>query len=67
MRVPVGTVLDALLIESTVGILRPLPFAANTIPSGFVILYPDITQFYYDLYIKDAKGGIYWIILLDIP
>jgi hypothetical protein len=57
MRVPVGTVLEALLIVSTVGILRPLPFEANIIPSEFVILYPDITQFYYELYIKDIKGG----------
>jgi hypothetical protein len=51
MIVPSGTELEALLIESTTGTATPLLFATKIIPSEFVILYPDITPIYYELYI----------------
>ena len=51
MIVPSGTDVEALLMESTVGTATPLLFATKIIPSELVILYPDITLIYYELYI----------------
>ena len=44
-------------MESTTGTVIPLPVATMTTPSEFVILYPDITLVYYDLYIGVKKKG----------
>ncbi len=38
MSEPSGTELDALLIESTIGMATPLPSAEKIIPSEFLIL-----------------------------
>ena len=51
MIVPSGTDVEALLMESTVGTATPLLLATKIIPSELVILYPDITLIYYELYI----------------
>ena len=42
-------------MESTVGTATPLLFATKIIPSELVILYPDITLIYYELYIGCKK------------
>lgn len=52
MIVPSGTPEDALTIPLTVGIVNPLPFVESAIPSGLVILYPDIKLYSFDLYIQ---------------